>query len=1786
MGLGDRLKQVAEGVGNIFTAPVGLVWDSARAITSDEYNPGFFGVFGPATEQAVTGLSNIGEGLGFGELGRMAGESSIGPTLRFFFDEAEKIYSSEFQRQVGEGVFGLDPGTFSVQRALATGTGAAGTLVGAGLDAIGLVEGSDLGDFNFYRQWQKAEFRTPGQAWVEQAIVPDFYTRNPREQDEIRESAWYNLISGSMDAAARWITDPGVLAGKGYKVARRKLFTFRPGLDDTPIRPSGHKAGLKKLGYQMGEEISGPDGVRMVRLKPGRKREVYTVTRTSILEQVRGEGRVRIPEGLDDAVDEAVRIGIPEQDIAEVRRIAVANGVPENQVDEFMDNLVRSTASEQVNQQAVTKGIVGEKANLNLQGQRYPGTQHRPLHLINDLDEAKRYASALYKTDPTDMPVVLRLDADGLPAIYEEFDVAAVMNPKDLPSGDVNFSTLADDIEDHIIKVERPGPDDLDDALHLDGNPPPHTVDRPGYLNPRLYDPDGSPIEPDLAVDFEGLRDDLVNASRLYGDSPEAAERYLLGRQRQRNQRLLLQGNPMAERAAKHKVLQSHLNWLDNNGKGRDIDEIRRTLFPNTPFGDVIASWLTKVDNYHDRRTVLLASMGYKLPEFDGLEASLRHQINTLLDEADRIAAGNAPSELVNEMLGLDTKFSDMTAPYMQDFIAQELDSMVDSDRYYRFLDRISDMAPIHQLRFPVSRAAGNFIRKTSWYQSKWLGRPIRNVIENRPHQWISIKDPMSDIQIARQLEEAAPLGIGRDDVVRFRQEYVDAATEQAREGVVFRMERFILEKAAEKAKLTPDEFEELIRRSRAGVQGARDHIEAQILESRRYASSDRDLVQFFDPTTGEINIMPMPLLSSQTRTWIPLANAQEIVRLSRKIGRLRARFGPNVRLTDVMDLFYRVWKPTVLLRGGWMVRVVSDEQLRVLAKTGSLLTHIAAISTGEVPKFTSMFGADLTMGQRLGAFGATVTGTQPLTALTVRAARGVTRIAESLNLLDPKVMEYMRAIGDENLVSARATFGGMNENSLRQLQALMGRDELTAFNHLSSKSTGQWRSIGPEDPNFAQAWGRVLTHQYGQDPLGRKVIQEALARKMFEEGQITSQNRRGLIDSVKSFLKDNPEGREIAERMPWRARDPEGWVNDVVEELFDYTGGFQENLLRGALDNKVTRKMLEDIDESLRPQTVHSEIVAQTLGNHPVIQYINDTIATGFDLMGRLPTDTLSRQPMFKELYAAEMTRLERLRAKQGLVTDEAALSRMNSQARQFAINEVKDYLYDLAEVSRFGYMMRAFMPFYPAWQEVLTVWGRLAMEDPSIIARARILWEAPNKAGIVQKDDEGEEWIQLRLSERTAEDLGLTGWQKYVATGGLRFGKSSFNLVLNNPLPSFGPLVQIPINEVVKKKPSLEATLEWALPFGTAKDAWSIVSSPLVRQMKSEIEGPKGDDAWIRAYVDALTWMDVEYRAGRRNSPPTPKEAEEVAFALRNIRLITRLISPSQPVFDSPLEPYFTAYRDMMDNLGPDKAHEAFLNEYGEEFFAVTISRTKSITGIPPTVEAEEKRKEYSALVEKYPEYGRLIVGDEGLGEFSSAAFYSQQETPVDPDNPFSEVDRTQRPFELDPRTGRIMEADRRLGWQEYINFIDLIDLERRKRGLPNLQVKAAQDLAALKKQGIRAIGEKYPAWKDDFATRDDLKWDKRVEAFKAISSASTHEDRADIQGLQDYLEFRGLVAQELNRRRSLGGASTLQAASNQDLAILWETAVNKIIEENIAFGPLYYRYLEGDPVSISGS
>ena len=114
------------------------------------------------------------------------------------------------------------------------------------------------------------------------------------------------------------------------------------------------------------------------------------------------------------------------------------------------------------------------------------------------------------------------------------------------------------------------------------------------------------------------------------------------------------------------------------------------------------------------------------------------------------------------------------------------------------------------------------------------------------------------------------------------------------------------------------------------------------------------------------------------------------------------------------------------------------------------------------------------------------------------------------------------------------------------------------------------------------------------------------------------------------------------------------------------------------------------------------------------------------FEMFGEVPADQLSRNPYFRTKYNREVSRrLAYFMDDKGNVNiSQNKLFEIEEDARNFAIGETRDLLYDLAEETRISEMLTHIAPFYNAWQEVLGRWAHLATQNPYFVAKAAELY------------------------------------------------------------------------------------------------------------------------------------------------------------------------------------------------------------------------------------------------------------------------------------------------------------------------------------------------------------------------------------------------------------------------------------------------------------------------------
>jgi hypothetical protein len=518
--------------------------------------------------------------------------------------------------------------------------------------------------------------------------------------------------------------------------------------------------------------------------------------------------------------------------------------------------------------------------------------------------------------------------------------------------------------------------------------------------------------------------------------------------------------------------------------------------------------------------------------------------------------------------------------------------------------------------------------------------------------------------------------------------------------------------------------------------------------------------------------------------------------------------------------------------------------------------------------------------------------------------------------------------------------------------------------------------------------------------------------------------------------------------------------------------------------------------------------------------------------------------------------------------ITDDMIRS-VEARAREKMVADTRKLLFDVAEETDAGHLLRFAAPFYGPWREELTVWANLAVEEPAHIARLYQALKAPERAGLLQKNQAGDDVLVLRIPEWARDIPGAR--RALGSQSNITVNPKTVNILMQG-LPFGGPIVQIPVYALVKDRPDLASNdmVNFMFPYGLPEDGLEMV---LPNTARRAYEAAKGDEdrtyqsLLLRIYFSKV----VDYNLRKRGERPTYAEAKEEADALYRVRTVAAYFSPISFGFQSAYQTYIDAYRNLL-KTDPENADERFLEAYGPEYFPLTQAVTRSKDGIPPTLEGWRARRKYQSLIEAHPDLGGLIVGAEGAGEFNGNAYRYSLETRVAPGS--KDLQREMLSFEEASKG-----PDVRLGWIEYGRMSDILDAELLERGLSNVNQKAAADIRDVRKARIRQLAEKYPGWWEEFNTRDSLRWERRLKGLEDIAA---HRDmfggRRDIEGIAEYLRIRRVVVGELGSRRG----KRIDAVGNEDVLQVWNAAVGRLVLSNPMFGAAYHRWLEHDPLT----
>lgn len=590
------------------------------------------------------------------------------------------------------------------------------------------------------------------------------------------------------------------------------------------------------------------------------------------------------------------------------------------------------------------------------------------------------------------------------------------------------------------------------------------------------------------------------------------------------------------------------------------------------------------------------------------------------------------------------------------------------------------------------------------------------------------------------------------------------------------------------------------------------------------------------------------------------------------------------------------------------------------------------------------------------------------------------------------------------------------------------------------------------------------------------------------------------------------------------------------------------------------------------------------------LLERIGEQLDSMFSNIGTLPTDILTRSLVFRTTYTTEMAKRLAVFENNGRFRlKESDITKMERQARDVALKDTRDLLYDLAERSKFEEMFANIMPFYGAWQEVISRWTGLAVRNPAfVIAGARNF-----RKGIEVldgEDKEGKPLFILRPPEGLfgAEIAGFKLFGKASALGQttIDFNFSSASMI-SAGLPGFGPLLSIPASETLLKVPELSEAFDLLLPYGPTEG-----QSFLERVIKQT------QPTWTRTAASALfntaqrqqvmarvtaDLMAEYYENGividtEAEKLVFEKEIEERSRNILTIRMLGNLAIPLQFTAQSPYQQIINGYTKVNKDFGFEAANEWLFSKH-PEMYGIIARQTKVRTVASGTLEGEALYQEVKEFAEENAEIRDFIVGK--IGALDSGFEYNRAVM-------IKEINEGRRtrltPSEIYTR------ASEAKGWHAYKDQMQAINGELTRRSMNglsiNLSANSNTDLKELKNKIVEKIAIANPAWKEEFdSVKSQAEKSAVVHSFRAVARSDLFNDRPEIDDIREYIETRDVIAEELERRATVSGNedyALLSNDTNADLKQIWLKSRLRL-EAKPDFALLFARYFDDD-TSIS--
>lgn len=743
--------------------------------------------------------------------------------------------------------------------------------------------------------------------------------------------------------------------------------------------------------------------------------------------------------------------------------------------------------------------------------------------------------------------------------------------------------------------------------------------------------------------------------------------------------------------------------------------------------------------------------------------------------------------------------------------------------------------------------------------------------------------------------------------------------------------------------------------------------------------------------------------------------------------------------------------------------------------------------------------------------------------------------------------------------------------------------DQLSAQEQRLIRSTSSWVRVDPGEPQYWGELAHVANFQFKNDG----VAMMALSGRTQDDARRWVMSREGL-----DYRRELGLDADV--------------VGDHVDTVYSMVNRYipdeqlRLRLAKEEVPEADIRAQLQGVDEA-RLSPIHGrETMSMGFGG-TVGKVYRDSIGAMYKVLGTIPENTAVRHPFYNQMWKTESDRLVEMAKAQGVELTDTVKYRINKSAHKFALKQTRETLYTIERYSNPAVLLRWVMPFFPAIENTIKTWLRIGWDDWSVVARADLIWNAPNAVGMII-DSEGNEVPPgapfgsdqfIRLPEPFRDALA-----NYMP-GGLvpDIPKGSLNVVLQGEspiIPGVGPTVTVPASMMVAAKPELEETLtsllgediyKTIIPFGRpSKDPLDMILPATLQRMRTlaNEDSKEFKDSVLQIWRDDMTRWEV---GGEVGPQPKPEDAIEKARDYWQMRLWWNALAPVAARFASPYDFYLNKYRDYVTELGWAEGERKFDEEFGPAYRRFKESLTVGTTGMSPDQQAFKALKTneslWNSLVATDPELGQLITNPLARGEFSPAVYEWMQGRPISPGS--NVTFRATQSVEQFERNANIDQ-----GWSDYMRTRAIVDEMLAQRGLSELGDAGAEDIKDAFDQWLAVQEQENSDWFTEWdQRRGGDKTRPTITALTRIVNDDTFMETTPNPRLwtavQEYLDGRQMVVDILQERINQGGPKLITAQGNADLLDAWEQFKARLISSDTDFAALYDRWLEFDSMEI---